>query len=366
MPEQKLNTTPVEKIQETPKKKPMYRKPWVRVTALVLAIVMVFSLWAGSAIRVKIQPGDEMDAATNYLVDNTDYVNQDEMERLQEKLLAYQKAVELEDYYRLAGTQIASEDYAGALESVIKCLELYPGGDDALYVDLLLKQACLLVLVSRNGDALTVLDKVLVMQPDHADAYLIKAQIYAEQEQMAPLGEVLAKYLELVPEAYEIRLVYAQALFEQQAFQAAIEQYELLLTQSPEGVGRAELLYLAGLTYLQLSDYEAAADKLIQAAQLNDTLDGIYYYIGICQMSLEEYEEAVQNFTLALDGGSMVQHCYYSRGVCLLMVGNDRLSDALADLAAASNYAEADADASVKVQADELIAQLQEAMVAAE
>ena len=306
-----------------------------------------------------------MDAATNYLVDNTDYVNQDELERLQEKLLAYQKATELEDYYRLAGTQIASEDYAGALDSVVKCLELYPGGDEALHADLLLKQACLLVLLYRDAEALTVLDQVLTMQPDHADAYLIKAQIYAEKEQMDPLAEALEAYLALTPDAYEIRLVYAQALFEQHNFEAAIAQYEALLEQSPDGVGKAELLYLAGLTYLQLGDYSLCLENLDQAVVLDTTLDGIYYYIGICQMSLEKYEAAVHNFTLAIESQSMLQHSYYSRGVCRLMVGEVSVADALADLAFASNYAEADADVSVKEQADELIAQMQEAMVAA-
>lgn len=358
---EQANHTPAEQMEQKPKK-PVYRKTWIRVTALVLAVVMVFSLWAGTVIRVKIQPGDEMEAATNYLVDNTDYVSKDELARLQDQLQAYQKATELEDYYNLASTQIAKEEYAEALVSIEKCLELYPGGDEALHVDLLLKQACLLVLLLRNNEALAVLDQVIEKSPYNADAHLIKAQIYAEQEQMEPLRQVLERYLELRPNEYEIRLVYAQVLFEQQDFEAAIEQYEWLLKQNYDSVGRAELLYLAGLTYLQLSDYTQAEQRLAEAQTMNSALDGIHYYIGICRMSLERYSEAVESFSGAIGAGSMIQHSHYSRGVCLLMVEPIDLDAAMEDLEAAAAYSAADADPAVQEQAQQLIDQLQTEM----
>lgn len=358
---EQTNHTAAGQLEQHPKS-PIYRKPWVRVTALVLAVVMVFSLWAGTVIRVKIQPGDEMDAATNYLVDNTDYVSKDDLARLQDQLQAYQQATELEDYYNRAGTQIAGEEYAEALVSVEKCLELYPGGDDTLLVDLLLKRACLLVLLQRNEEALTALDQVIEVSPYNADAYLIKAQIYAEQEQMEPLRTVLKRYLELQPNAYEIRLVYAQVLFEQQDFQAAIEEYEWLLEQDYEQVGKAELLYLAGLTYLQLSNYTQAELRLAEAAALDGTLDGIHYYIGICRMSLERYAEAAESFGTAIEGGSMTQHSRYSRGVCLLMTEPVELEAALEDLKAAADYSGADADPAVGEQARQLLDQLETEM----
>ena len=135
---------PIEKEKE---KKPYYRKPWVRVTAFMLAASMIFSMAARSMIKVSIQPEDEMDAAANYLIENTDYINQNDLQRFQEKLQTYEQAVDLEDHYRLAGTQIAEERYDEALVSIQKCISLYPGDDEELYLDLILKKACLHVLL---------------------------------------------------------------------------------------------------------------------------------------------------------------------------------------------------------------------------
>lgn len=356
--EQMPQETNVEKMVVHTSKSRFYHKPWVRITALILAVVMVFSIWANGAIQVQIQRSHEMDAATNYLVDNTDYVNEDELNRLQDKLLAYQQATELEDYYRLAGTQIAEESYTEALTSIDKCIELYPGGDDELYVDLLLKRACLLVLIAEEDEALIALDQVLLQKPDHADAHLIKAQIYAQRGTLEPLADALSAYLACRPEEHSIRLVYAQTLFELQRFEDALEEYTHLLSVETEQIGKNEIWYLLGLTYLQLSNYAEAEKALQQAKQGDASLDGLDYYIGICQMSRESYEEAVQSFTAAIEAESMLQHSRYSRGVCLLMLGSSD-SAALEDLTFASEYAQADADPGVKQQADDLLAQLQ-------
>ena len=318
---------PEKEIQQEPNPKEnsrFYDKPWVRPTALVLALSMIFSIWANGAIHVKIRKSHEMDAATNYLVDNTDYVNEDELKRLQEKLLAYQQATELEDYYRLAGTQIAEESYEEALVSIDKCIALYPGENETLFVDLMLKRACLLVLLLREDEAMLALDEVLEHKPDHADAYLIKAQI----------------------------------LFELQRFEEVIEQYRTILEDPAAAEGQSEIWYLFGLTYLQLSDYAQSEEALILAKQDNPGLDGLDYYIGICQMSREAYREAVESFTAAIDAGSMLQHSHYSRGVCRIMADGSAQA-ALEDLRFASEYTGADADPNVKLQSDDLLAQLQ-------
>lgn len=345
--------------QEQVQTKPFYKKTWVRLVALFLALSMIFSIWAGGAIQVSIQRGEDMDAATNYLVDHTDYIQQGSFERLQDVILAFRNASELEDYYRLAGTQIAQEEYDEALVSIDACIDLYPGGDEELYVDLLLKRACLLVLLEREDEAIVALDQVLERKNDHADAYLIKAQIYAEREQLEPLAQALEQYLNCRPQEYSIRMVYAQALFELQDFTRAAQQYELLLQDDANQAEKDELWYLLGLTQLQLSNYTRCEEALEQAKQGDPTLEGLNYYLGICRMSREAYAEAAESFTASIDAGSMLQHCYYSRGVCRLMLGDEFLEAALEDLKIASAYQEADADPNVKLQADDLLAQLQ-------
>ena len=145
------------------------------------------------------------------------------------------------------------------------------------------------------------LDEVLKHKPDHSDAYLIKAQIYAERGDLEPLAEVLSSYMTYRPEEYTIRMVYAQTLFELQRFEEAITQYRQILENYNETEGQSELWYLLGLTYLQLSDYAQSEEALLLSKQDNPGLDGLDYYIGICQMSREAYQEAVDSFTAAIE-----------------------------------------------------------------
>ena len=205
---------------------------------------------------------------------------------------------------------------------------------------------------------MVALDQVLQHQPDHVDAYLIKAQIYADRQELEPLSQVLCSYLECKPEEYTIRMVYAQTLFELQRFEDAIVQYRALLDQDNGQMGKTELWYLLGLTYLQLSNYSESEEALLQAQASDPDLDGLDYYIGICQMSRADYTAAVNSFTAAIDAGSMLQHSYYSRGVCRLML-EQPMDSALEDLQFASEYTGEDGDPNVKLQADDLLAQLQ-------
>ena len=77
-------------------------------------------------------------------------------------------------------------------------------------------------------------------------------------------------------------------------------------------------------------------------------------------MSREAYGDAVDSFTRAIEAGTMLQHSYYSRGVCRMVLEEDYSEAAVADLQAAAGYAGEDADPTVKRQADDLLAQLQD------
>jgi tetratricopeptide (TPR) repeat protein len=78
--------------------------------------------------------------------------------------------------------QIAREEYANALENIEKCISLYNNEGRDLYLDLLLKRGCLLVMLGRYDEALKSLNLALAEDPSAADVYLVKAQIYAERQ----------------------------------------------------------------------------------------------------------------------------------------------------------------------------------------
>lgn len=336
-------------------RQPVYKRLWFRMTAFLLAAVMVFSIWASGAIQVRIRARSEQDAAGQYLIDNTDYVQSGDLSRLEEKMQTYFAPTTLEDYYRLAGTQIGAGEYEAALASVETCLELYSGEDDTLHMDLLLKRGCLHVLLKQYEQAVKALEEVLLKEPEQADAYLVLAQIYSETGNYQGLLPVLGEYLKLKPQDNDIRVVLAQVLFQIGEYALAIEEYEKLKQAENLSESLNQISFLEALAYIQMEDYGAAKELLLEIENSQEELTGSSYYLGVCYLSQEEYESAETYFTASLDAGEMVQLASYSRAVCRLMKKKFDYNGAMADLETAIAYAEADVDTAVTEQAQGLL-----------
>lgn len=320
---------------EVPEKKQFYKRIEIRIIAMVLVVALVLSLTtnAGGAVH---------DMATRAI------------DTIAQKLAPKG----MQEYYTLAGTQIAEEDYAGALESVKKCIRLDDGSDPELTLDLLMKKGCLLYLLDRDSEALAALDQVLAMDPAYSDAYLVKAQIYTRSEDDLMLIQTLEQYLDYVPNDPEVRATLAQAMFAAEDYEGAQKQYGLTLKYAQPGEDMTEVFYLYGLTCIQTGDFQEAEESLTKAVEKDETLDGIYYYIGVCQMSREAYEEAVVSLTAAIERDSMVQLSRYSRGVSGLMVAGYDIAVATEDLRLAATYDGSDADETVSRQAGKLLEEI--------
>ena len=334
---------------------PVYKRLWFRVTAFLLAAVMVFSIWASGAIQIRIRARSEQDAAGQYLINNTDYVQSDDLGRLEEKMQTYFQPTTLEDYYRLAGTQIGAGEYEAALISVDACLELYSGEDETLYLDLLLKRGCLHVLLGQYEEAVEALEQVLLQDPQQADAYLVLAQIYSETGNYLGLIPVLGEYLKLNPQDSDIRVVLAQVLFQVGEYQLAIAEYEQLRQLDIPAESLEQIRFLEALAYIQLADYPAAKELLLSLADSEGKVPGSDYYLGVCFLSEEDYETGEMQFTASLEAGELIQLSSYSRAVCRLMKKDLDYEGALADLETAIAYAEADLDPAITEQAQGLL-----------
>lgn len=330
----------------------------IRIIAGIVAVAIFISVIANGLVAVRIKADLESEAATKYLVDNTGYVNADTVERIQEKLQTLSDPVSLEDYYRLAGTQIAEEDYQGALGSIEQCIKLDDGSNQELHLDLLMKKGCLLVMLERDAEALISLDQVISEAPAESDAYLVKAQIYAKQEDLPSLVQALERYLQYETGNAEIRELLAQAMFSMGDYAGAKAQYRYVLEEPGENTDLTQMQYLYGLTCIQLEDFQDAEEALLLALQQDETLSGIHYYIGVCKMSNEAYSEAVEFLSVSIEKGSMLQLSRYSRGISGLMIKGYDLVQAKEDLKFAAEYAGSDADESVRIQAVQLLERL--------
>ncbi|MEG1583554.1 MAG: tetratricopeptide repeat protein [Anaerovorax sp.] len=339
------------------------RKTAKKVISFILVLALVGTGVLGSMASISIQPSeDKSKAAVNYLVDNFDFMKENRLQRMGDLVSLVGKEETSEDYYKLAATQIASEKYTDALASIDQCIAMYGDKKDGRYLDLIMKKGCLYIMTGDYKNALKYIDEALRIDPNWADAHLIKAQIFAETGNQPQLIASLESYMKLRPNDTEIRKLLAQAKFTSADYGNAITEYEKILEKKPD----PQISYLYGLTAIQLGKYAEAEENLTKAIGKDDTYDGIYYYRGVCRMSNNNYEGAVSDFTKSIEKASMTQASYYTRGVCSLMLEKYDYDAVKKDLQTASQGT----DKEVAAQAKDLLQKLktadEEAIKAAE
>ena len=331
-------------------------RPWVRWAAAFLALAFVFTFSAQSWITVKIA-ADDANAARDYLARQTGYVNAGSLERLRTKLQTLVQPDGLEDYYRLAETAIAAEEYEEALGSIEQCLALYqPEFGDTLKTELLLKQGCLLTILGSGAEAAPVMEQVIALAPALADAYLVLAQIYAEAGDAPAACGALEGYLEQQPDAADLRLLLAQLYLAQGQTELAAGQAEILTARG--GADEADLAGLLGeigLARLEAQDQAGALENFRAALALDAEAGPLSYYAGLCCLVLEQYDEAVEHYTRAIDQQTMPQLSRYGRGAAELMRAEPDLETAREDLTFAARYDGEDEDPTITRQAQDLL-----------
>lgn len=229
-------------------------------------------------------------------------------------------AQELDASYTLALNAISAEDYVAAREYLSMCFAFCdPQSDPVMYADLLLKQACIDVIEGKYDMAVLGLDAALRVQPDLADAYLVRTQVYSIQGDIDLAIESLEKYIELSEDTalYETVAQLHEANGDIEAAQAAYDKYVAGAGSEVEEAGFQSGLYKMESGQLEeaIAAFEAYADSEVYGA-------GAMYNIGICKMNLEDYAGAVEAFTACEEKGGEFEGLYYNRGVCALMIEN--------------------------------------------
>ena len=186
----------------------------------------------------------------------------------------------LDASYTLALNAINAEDYETAKEYLNVCFAYCdPQSNPTMYADLLLKRACIDVIEEKNDMALLQLDAALRVQPDLADAYLVRTQIYANQGEIDAAIENLEKYIELSEDTslYETVAQLQEANGNIEAAQAAYDKYVEGAGEEVEEAGFQSGLYKmqAGQLEEAIAGFEAYADDETYAAGAQDN-------IGIC------------------------------------------------------------------------------------
>lgn len=238
-------------------------------------------------------------------------------------------ARKLEENYEQLMSAINAEDYETAREYLNICFVYCdPHSNPGMYAHLLLKRAGIDVNEGKYEMALMNLEAALRIQPDLADAYLMRTQVCTLGADFAQAAANLEKYIELTQDStmYETVAQLYEANGNPAAAQEAYDKYVAATGDNSKEAGLQAALYR-----IDNEQYAEAAEALQAYAE-----DEIYgaaalYYFGLCKMQLKDYTAAIEAYNACEKKGGTSEPLYYNRGLCWLLT--EQLENAAADFA---------------------------------
>ena len=141
-------------------------------------------------------------------------------------------------------------------------------------------------------EAEAFLSPVLARDPENVRAVMLWTQLQLDQSAAAPFQR-LADTLAAFPNNQELRLQYARLLGSEGDYDAARDQFALLLEQEPEN---PELLATSAILEFELEYYDEALEKFDNLISLGERLNEAYYYKGRIAAMRDEYPSAIAAF----------------------------------------------------------------------
>lgn len=163
------------------------------------------------------------------------------------------------------------------------------------------KDALVLYQHGRYRESIQVCEEELQDNPNRIESYvvmcwsLVENKQYAEAEQRAQTG------LKISP--YELRLIeiLAEAQYYQGKNNAALEQFELYVSNAKENAGRyGKAYYFMGEIYIKLARYQHADIALSTAVKLEPMIDNWWVRLGFAREMAGNYAESIAAYDEAL------------------------------------------------------------------
>jgi tetratricopeptide (TPR) repeat protein len=146
-------------------------------------------------------------------------------------------------------------------------------------------------------------DEALELRPDWQQGVLLKSVLLGQQDRSAAIA-YLHDFLQLHPDAHEIRLNYARALIAEKRYEEAKQEFQILLTANSKN---ANLAYTLGLLSAQINDLEGADKQFRNALELGyGNPDAIYFQLGQVNERLKRPDEAARWYRSVQDGDQFV------------------------------------------------------------
>ena len=317
---------PIQPIQQVRKKPP--GKLWKRILAGCMAFLLIASMAMSWAVQIRFEQmeylGTVLEHAAAVTEENTEYLSESSLKRAWNILrYAVGKPKSFDDYEMYASLAIARKEYGEAIQYMQGCIDLYSGESQNALGVLYLRLGSLYALTEDSQSAITSFDKALELVPGLADAYLLRAQMYAILEDMDQAVADIRHYEELAGDDPTIRASIGTLYESAGEYENAVACYTVGIEQATSV--DPELLASRARCYLLLGKTAEAKKDLDRffAEGGTDPTGERNAMLGTCCMEAEEYERAIRSFHNALTAGYAQKALLYSQCVLCAYITGD-------------------------------------------
>ncbi len=164
------------------------------------------------------------------------------------------------------------KDKQAALAVMTRLIDKRKNNPNALYAF-----SQLAFLVGNLDDALKTIKKVIKMQPEWTEAYILQSNIFIRQGYKAHAIVVLKQTVEAHPDNAKLRMFYARNLVDAKQFDAAVEQFSILEDDEAQ---QHEARYALGLLTLQMNKPKRATEYFTRLLEDQKRVVESQYYLG--------------------------------------------------------------------------------------
>ncbi|MCK4866264.1 MAG: tetratricopeptide repeat protein [Gammaproteobacteria bacterium] len=148
-------------------------------------------------------------------------------------------------------------------------------------------------LVDRLDDAARMIKKVVELQPDWTEAYILQSNIFVRQGYKSHAIEVLRQAVEEYSENAKLRMFYARNLVDAKQFDAAAKQFEVLTEDEKL---QHEARYALGLLTLQMNKPKEATEYFARLLKDKKRIYESQYYLAQSYELQNELDKAIEAY----------------------------------------------------------------------
>ena len=298
-----LNIAPYSQVK--PKKKTKFKKLFIKalIAMLLSGIGAVASIFIINSINTA-------NAGDLYKKANTFY----ELQRYQDALSNYQKAIELKPEYAQAWNGQARafyelKNYQEALSAYDKAIQIQPDYQNAWK-----GRGFALSKVRRYKEAISSFDKALKLQPESPEVLNAKGEALSNLNRYDEAIKSYDKAVGLQPEYHQAWDNKAWALYKLKRYQDALSTYEKVVQLKPSN---ERAWYHSGNALVNLDRENDAFKAYSRAVQYKPDFYQAWLSRGNVLITLRRYSEAIESFKEVLKYQPNNFDALYSQGWAL-------------------------------------------------